>query len=127
MPVATLEELLEADILIHVVDISHADFEEQITVVKQTLTDIGASNKPVIMLFNKIDKYTHVVKEADDLTPVQKENMTLEELENTWMAKDNLPSLFVSATEKLNIDDLKEMIFTEVKKLRETRYPPIHQ
>jgi len=122
---STLDEVREADLLIHVVDISHHDFEEQIAVVKQTLTDIGASNKPVIMLFNKIDNYTHIVREEDDLTPVQKENMTLEELENTWMAKDNLPSLFISATEKLNIDELKELIYAEVKKLRELRYPPI--
>ena len=122
---STLDEVREADLMIHLVDISHHDFEEQIFVVKQTLTDIGASNKPVIMLFNKIDNYTPVVKEEDDLTPVQKGNMTLQELENTWMAKDNLPSLFISATEKLNIDELKELIYTEVKKLREMRYPPL--
>lgn len=122
---STLDEVREADLLIHVVDISHRDFEEQIDVVKQTLTEIGVSNKPVIMLFNKIDNYSHVVKEADDLTPALKENMSLEELEKTWMAKDNLPSLFVSATEKLNIDPLKELIYSEVKKLREVRYPPI--
>ncbi len=122
---STLDEVRESDLMIHVVDISHHDFEEQISVVKQTLTEIGASDKPVIMLFNKIDNYTHIVKEEDDLTPVQKENMTLEELEKTWMAKDNLPCLFVSATEKLNIDELKELIYSEVKKLRELRYPPI--
>jgi GTPase len=122
---STLDEVREADLLIHLVDISHRDFEEQIFVVKQTLGDIGASNKPVIMVFNKIDNYTPVIKEEDDLTPAHKGNMTLEELENTWMAKDNLPSLFISATEKLNIDELKELIYTEVKKLRELRYPPI--
>lgn len=122
---STLDEAREADLLIHVVDISHPDFEAQIDVVKQTLTDIGASNKPVIMLFNKIDNYTRIVREEDDLTAPGKKNMTLEEMKNTWMAKDNLPSLFVSATEKLNIDELKEMIYTEVKKLRELRYPPM--
>ena len=122
---STLDEVREADLLIHVVDISHRDFEEQIGVVTQTLTDIHASNKPVIMLFNKVDKYTHVIREEDDLSPVRKENMTIEELRNTWMGKSNLPCLFVSATEKMNIEELKELIYFEVKKLREQRYPPI--
>jgi GTPase len=124
---STLDEVREADLLIHVVDISHKDFEEQIDVVKQTLTDIGASGKPVIMLFNKIDNYTHVIKEEDDLTPARKENLTLEELRNTWMAKSNLLSLFVSATEKTHIGELKEMMYDEVKKLRELRYPPMQE
>ncbi|HZX61624.1 MAG TPA: GTPase HflX [Bacteroidales bacterium] len=122
---STLDEVREADILVHIVDISHPAFEEQIEVVNQTLTDIGASDKPVIMLFNKIDQYSHVKKEEDDLTPVQKENLTLKDLENTWMAKNHLPSIFISAKEKTNIDVLKEMIYQEVLKIRKLRYPSL--
>jgi GTP-binding protein HflX len=122
---STLDEVREADILIHIVDISHPAFEEQIEVVNQTLTDIGASDKPVIMLFNKIDQYSHVKKEEDDLTPVQKENLTLKDLENTWMAKNHLPSIFISAKEKTNIDVLKDSIYQEVLKIRKLRYPSL--
>ncbi len=120
---STLDEVREADILIHVVDISHTAFEEQIGVVNQTLTDIGASDKPMIMLFNKIDLYSHIQKDEDDLSPVRKENLTLKELENTWMAKNNMPSIFISATEKENIDVLKNKIYEEVLKIRKQRYP----
>ena len=91
---STLDEVREADILIHIVDISHPAFEEQIGVVNETLADIGASDKPVIMLFNKIDLYSHVKKEEDDLSPLRKENLTLKNLENTWMAKNNMLSTF---------------------------------
>ena len=122
---STLDEVREADVLIHIVDISHPAFEEQIEVVNQTLTDIGASDKPVIMLFNKIDQYSHVKKEEDDLTPVQKENLTLKDLESTWMAKNHLPSIFISATEKTNLGMLKEIIYEEVLKIRKLRYPSI--
>ena len=122
---STLDEVREADVLVHIVDISHPAFEEQIEVVNQTLTDIGASDKPVIMLFNKIDQYSHVTKEEDDLTPVQKENLTLKDLENTWMAKNHLPSIFISAREKTNIDVLKKMIYQEVLKIRKLRYPSL--
>jgi GTP-binding protein HflX len=122
---STLDEVREADILIHIVDISHPAFEEQIDVVNQTLTDIGASDKPIVMLFNKIDKYTHVAKEEDDLSPVRKENLTLNDLENTWMARNNMPSIFISATEKKNIDVLKSLIYSEVLKLRQRRYPSL--
>jgi len=122
---STLDEVREADILVHIVDISHPAFEEQIEVVNQTLTDIGASDKPVIMLFNKIDQYSHVPKEEDDLTPVNKENLTLKDLENTWMAKNHLPSIFISAREKTNIDLLKKMIYQEVLKIRKLRYPSL--
>jgi len=120
---STLDEVREADILIHVVDISHPGFGEQLNVVKQTLTDIKASDKPTIMVFNKIDAYRFVEKEADDLSPARKENLTLEELENTWMAHDNLPSLFISATTKQNIDKLKETLHREVRKIVMMRYP----
>lgn len=122
---STLDEVREADILIHVVDISHPAFEEQIAVVNQTLTDIGASDKPMIMLFNKIDQYSHIIKDEDDLTPLQKENLTLKDLENTWMAKSHLPSIFISATERTNIDLLKNMIYEEVLKIRKQRYPAL--
>ncbi|MGA2823151.1 MAG: GTPase HflX [Bacteroidales bacterium] len=122
---STLDEVREADVLIHIVDISHPAFEEQIEVVNQTLTDIGASDKPVIMLFNKIDLYSHVKKDEDDLTPVQKENLTLKDLENTWMAKNHLPSIFISATEKTNLGILKEIIYEEVLKIRKLRYPSL--
>ncbi len=123
---STLDEVREADILIHVADISHRDFEEQINVVKQTLTDIKASDKPTIMVFNKIDAYRFTEKEADDLSPSTKENLTLEELERTWMASDNLPSLFISATSKQNIDKLREVLHREVRKIVMVRYPENH-
>jgi GTP-binding protein HflX len=122
---STLDEVREADILIHIVDISHPAFEKQIGVVNQTLTDIGASDKPVIMLFNKIDLYSHVKKEENDLTPLKKENLTLKDLENTWMAKNNIPSIFISATERKNIDALKNKIYEEVLKIRKQRYPSL--
>jgi GTPase len=122
---STLDEVREADLLIHVVDISHPAFEEQIDVVKQTLTDIGASDKPTILLFNKIDQYSQVIKDEDDLTPFEKENLSLEELKKTWMAKSHLPSIFISATEKLNVEDLKTLIYEEVLKIRRIRYPAL--
>lgn len=122
---STLDEVREADLLVHIADISHPDFEEQINVVKQTLTDIGASDKPTIILFNKIDLYSHIEKDPDDLTPVDKKNITLEEMEKTWVAKSNVPSLFISATENMNIERLKEMIYNEVKSIRIKRYPSL--
>jgi GTP-binding protein HflX len=123
---STLDEVREADLLIHIVDISHPAFEEQIEVVNQTLTDIGASDKPTIMLFNKIDQYSHIKKEEDDLTPILKENLTLKDLEQTWMAKNNLPSIFISATKKTNLDLLKDLIYQEVLKIRTLRYPSLY-
>ena len=120
---STLDEVREADILIHVADISHHDFEEQINVVKQTLTDIKASDKPTIMVFNKIDAYRFIEKDPDDLAPPTKENLTLDELEKTWMAHESLPSLFISATSKQNIDKLKETIYREVRKIVMVRDP----
>jgi GTP-binding protein HflX len=123
---STLDEVREADILIHVADISHRDFEEQINVVKQTLTDLKASDKPTIMVFNKIDAYRFTEKEADDLRPSTRENLTLEELERTWMAGDNLPSLFISATSRQNIDKLREILYQEVRKILMVRYPENH-
>ena len=122
---STLDEVREADLLIHIVDISHPDFEEQIEVVKQTLTEIKASDKPTAMLFNKIDAYSFTEKEEDDLAPSGKENLSLDDLKRTWMAQSNTPSLFISAREKTNIDQLKEIIFQEVRKIRVKRYPTL--
>lgn len=120
---STLDEIRETDLILHVVDISHPDFEEQISIVNQTLQEIGAGNKPVITIFNKIDNYTWVEKEPDDLTPKTKENITLEELKQTWMAKINHKTLFISATKRENIDELKSVLYEEVKKLHIQIYP----
>jgi GTPase len=122
---STLDEVREADLLIHIADISHPDFEEQINVVKQTLTELDASDKPTIMLFNKIDAYSFVEQDADDLSPATKQNLSLEELQKTWMALTNVPCIFISATEKQNIDLLRKMIFDEVMKVRVKRYPSL--
>jgi len=120
---STLDEVREADLLLHIVDISHSDFEEQINVVNQTLSEIEAGNKPTIMIFNKIDAYTFVEKEVDDLTEPTDENTTLEELKKTWMAKVNSPSIFISATQKENWDELRKMLYEEVKRIHVLRYP----
>ncbi|MCK4288618.1 MAG: GTPase HflX [Bacteroidales bacterium] len=120
---STLDEVREADILIHVVDISHPDFEEQINIVNQTLADIQVINKPIITVFNKIDIYTFVEKEEEDLSPITKENICLEDLKNSWMAKINTPCLFISATEKQNYQELRKILYEEVKKIHIKRYP----
>jgi GTP-binding protein HflX len=120
---STLDEVREADLLLHIVDISHSDFEEQINVVNQTLSEIEAGNKPTIMIFNKIDAYTFIEKEVDDLTEPTDENTTLEELKKTWMAKVNSPSIFISATQKENWDELRKMLYEEVKRIHVLRYP----
>ena len=120
---STLDEVRESDLLIHVVDISHPDHEDQLNTVKQTLLEIGCADKPTIMLFNKIDKYTFVEKEADDLTPKTKENTTLEELKQHWIAKENYPSFFISARTKENLYPFRDFIYEEVKRLHIRRYP----
>jgi GTP-binding protein HflX len=120
---STLDEVREADLLVHVVDISHKNFEEHINVVKQTLQDIGAGDKPCILVFNKTDAFTYTHKDEDDLTPVTKENLTLEEIKNTWMKSLNNPCLFISAQNKENIDELKETLYEMVKELHIKRYP----
>lgn len=120
---STLDEVREADLLLHIVDISHADFEEQIHVVNQTLAEIGAADKPTIMVFNKIDAYQWVTKEEDDLTPPTKENTTLEELKRTWMAGYSQPSIFISALNKENWDELRETLHQKVREIHITRYP----
>jgi len=120
---STLDEVREAEILIQVVDISHPAFEEQIEIVRQTLAEINAIDKPLITIFNKIDAYTFNIKEDDDLTPVLKENLSLEDLKRSWMAKNNTPCLFISAKHKSNIESLKKIIYNEVVKIHTKRYP----
>ncbi|HYW94087.1 MAG TPA: GTPase HflX, partial [Bacteroidales bacterium] len=107
---STLDEVRESDLLVHVVDISHPNFEEQVKVVNQTLQEIGVADKPMIMVFNKIDAYAYVRKDDDDLTPPEKENMTLDELKRSWMARHDVPSLFISAINKQNIDEFREQL-----------------
>ena len=120
---STLDEVREADLLVHVVDISHPDFEEQIQVVEKTLKELGASEKPQMIVFNKIDAYTWVEKEPDDLTPPTKENITLEELKKTWMAKLSDDCLFISALERTNIEELRDSIYKKVRELHVQKYP----
>ena len=120
---STLDEVREADLLLHVVDISHPGFEEQIGVVNQTLQEINAADKPVLVVFNKTDAYTYVKKDDDDLSPKLRENLTLTELENSWMAKNNFPSIFISALRKQNIDELKRVLYEKVREIHITRYP----
>lgn len=119
---STLDEVREADLLIHIVDISHHGFEEQINVVKQTLSEMKVGDKPVIMVFNKIDAFPHVEIDPFDLT-ITNPLLTLEELKNTWMAKANTPAVFISAKQKLNINDLRSLLYEEVKKVHIVRYP----
>ena len=110
-------------LLLHVVDISHPDFEEQIRVVEKTLQELGCAEKPSMIVFNKIDAYTWVEKEEDDLTPATKENVTLDELKSTWMAKMAGDCLFISAREKQNIDELREVLYKRVRALHVQKYP----
>jgi len=120
---STLDEVREADVLIHVVDISHKNFEEHINVVKQTLQDIGAGDKATILVFNKIDAFTYTHKEEDDLTPTTRDNLTLEEIKNTWMKSLNNPCLFVSAQTKEGIEEFKKTLYEMVKEMHLKRYP----
>lgn len=120
---STLDEVREADLLIHVVDISHPDFEEQISVVDKTIADLEAGGKPTMIVFNKVDAYTYVEKAEDDLTPKTRENITLEELMKTWMAKLSDNCIFISAREKINMDELKTIIYNKVRELHVQKYP----
>ena len=137
---STLDEVREADLLVHVVDISHPDFEEQIRVVEETLMELGCAEKPQMLVFNKIDAYTWVEKEEDDLTPATKENVSLEDLKKTWMGKMGLfrppltppnlggeghylECLFISAKKKENIDELREVLYKRVRELHVQKYP----
>ncbi|MBQ0114021.1 MAG: GTPase HflX [Bacteroidales bacterium] len=120
---STLDEVKEADLLVHVVDISHPDFENQITTVNNTLKEIGAADKEMIMVFNKIDNYTYEKKDEDDLTPKEKKNFSLEELKQTWMANNSFPSVFISAREKGNIEEFKSLLYDTVKVIHAKIYP----
>ena len=120
---STLDEVREADMLLHVVDISHPDFEEQIRVVNATLKDLECADKPQMIIFNKIDNYRWVEKEPDDLTPETKENITLEELKHTWMAKLDENCLFISAKQKDNIDEFRDVLYRKVRELHVQKYP----
>ena len=136
---STLDEVREADLLVHVVDISHPDFEDQIQVVEKTLSELGCAETPTMMVFNKIDAYTWVEKEADDLTPMTKENVSLEELKRTWMGRlangnwplansqqptaNSQPPLFISAKNKENIDELRDVLYKKVRELHVQKYP----
>ncbi|WP_297451856.1 GTPase HflX [uncultured Alistipes sp.] len=120
---STLDEVREADLLLHVVDISHPNFEEQIAVVKQTLQEIGAGDKPVFLIFNKIDAYTYVRKDEDDLTPATRENLSLDELKKSWIAKANTPCIFLSARERIHIDKFRRDLYGMVREIHSGRYP----
>ena len=121
---STLDEVREADMLCHVVDISHPGFEEQIRIVNETLRELKADNKNTIMVFNKIDAFTYTVKDEDDLSEKEKFNFTLEELQQSWMAENkDATTIFISAKERTNIDAFRDLLYREVKKLHEKRYP----
>ncbi len=120
---STLDEVREADILLHVVDISHPNFEDQINVVRQTLIDIGAGDKPTILIFNKIDAFKYVKKDEDDLTPITRENLSLDELKKTWMSNLDQTSLFISAQNKENTNEFKKTLYDVVKEIHVKRFP----
>ena len=120
---STLDEVREADLLVHVVDISHPNFEDQIAVVEKTLKDINSADKPTVLVFNKIDAFTYTPKEEDDLTPMTRENISLEELKKTWMSKMHENCIFISAKDKTNLEELKTLLYSRVKGIHVTRFP----
>jgi len=121
---STLDEVRESDLIVHIVDISHPGFEEQINVVNETLAELKSSDKPSILIFNKIDAFSYTERDKHDLTPVQRENYSLSDLKKTWMANDkNHPTVFISATRKENVEELRKLLYEEVKKIHVTRYP----
>lgn len=120
---STLDEVREADLLLHVVDVSHPDFAEQIEVVNKTLFDLGCSDKPSLLVFNKTDAYTWQEKDEDDLTPPTRENVSLAQLQSTWMARMGEDCIFISARERLNIDALKALVYNRVRQLHVQKYP----
>lgn len=120
---STLDEVREADLLLHVVDISHPDFEEQIKVVEKTLADLKCNDKPNMIIFNKVDAYSWVEKDEDDLTPATKENVSLDDLMKTWMARLDDNCIFISAREKTNIDELRKVLYDRVRELHVQKYP----
>lgn len=121
---STLDEVRESDLIVHIVDISHPGFEEQINVVNETLAELLSSDKPSMLIFNKIDAFSYAEKEEHDLTPVQRENYSLSDLKKTWMANDkNNPTVFISAKTRENIEELRKLLYDEVRKIHITRYP----
>src|SRR5690606_20585871 len=120
---STLDEVREADILLHIVDIAHVGFEEQIETVNTTLQEIDAGDKPTLYIFNKIDAFSFVEKDEDDLSPRSKENRSLEDWKNSWMAKHNTPSLFISAKHKENLEEFKKELYEMVKEIHSQRFP----
>jgi len=120
---STLEEVREADLLLHVVDISHPNFEEQLEIVNQTLKEIDPKEKPVILVFNKMDAFSYIPKDEDDLLPIQRENISLEELKATWISKLHDNCIFISAKEKINIENMKALLYEKVKTIHVERYP----
>jgi GTP-binding protein HflX len=123
---STLDEVRESDLIVHVVDISHPKFEEQMKVVKNTLAEIDSDDKPTLYVFNKIDAYTFEEKEEDDLTPKTEANKTLKDLKNTWIAKTNDQAIFISAKDKVNMQYFRKVLYEEVKKIHIRRYPYNH-
>ena len=114
----------ESDLLLHIVDISHSSFEEQIHVVNETLKELGSASKPVIVIFNKTDAFTYMAKDEYDLTPVMRENYSLPDLKKTWMGNnENQKSVFISAKTKENVEELRTLLYEEVKKIHVRRYP----
>ena len=120
---STLDEVRESDLLVHVVDISNPKFEEQIEIVNKTIIELGVTDKPILIVFNKIDAYTFTLKEEDDLTPILAENISLEELQKTWMGKLDQESIFISALNKTHFNELKDLLYAKIKQLHEVRYP----
>ena len=121
---STLDEVREADFIIHLVDISNPNFEDHIDVVNKTIFEIEAQGKPIMIVFNKIDAYTFIEKDIDDLTPPTKENISLQQLQKTWMSKiEETDTMFISAKDKLNFDDFKNKLYGKIKKLHQVRYP----
>ncbi len=120
---STLDEVRESDILLHVVDISHPNFEEQVQIVNETLKEIGAGDKKMIMVFNKIDAYSYIEKEEDDLSPETIANYTLKELKRSWLARNPVEAVFISAKKKQNIDEFKDLLYRRVKEIHARRYP----
>ena len=120
---STLDEVRESDLLLHVVDITHKDFKEQIQTVQNTLKDLNVTEKPTFFVFNKIDAYKYTKKEEEDLTPITEENYSLDDLKKMWFAKNSEPSIFISAKNKINLDELRDFLYKEVKKIHTTIYP----
>ena len=121
---STLDEVRESDLIVHIVDISHPGFEDQINVVNETLAELRSSDKPSMMIFNKIDAFSYTEKDEHDLTPVERENYSLSDLKKTWMANDkNNPTVFISAKTRENIEELRKLLYDEVRKIHITRYP----